>query len=286
MTIRPNAHKLPASNRKRNRACTLLLSALASALGTSLAWALASTPVLAKTAAPAIPVFVEESLDNNGRQLPLGQNSQTILNFIARESGLRLEVVRLPWNRALLKAAQGEGLVYGISKNRERLQVYAYSQPILTARVWAITYGEPRPNLQTASDLKGKVISIGRGVSHGMAFEEARKNIFRVEEDPASQAARFKKLMAQRCDAMLFSFNRFMRPEEVESHLQKNMLPGFKDPVFNGKVFYASQKPLFLDTIHIASAKGHFHNELETIDRVIQQAEKNGELSRLTDSAP
>lgn len=286
MTTRPDAHRPPVCARTHTLACTLLLSALASALGAARALGVADGPVHAKATAVSIPVFVEESLDNNGRQLPLGKNSQTILNFIARESGLRLEVVRLPWNRALLKAAQGEGLVYGISKNRERLQVYAYSQPILTAKVWAITYGEPRPNLQTASDLKGKVISIGRGVSHGMAFEEARKHIFRVEEDPASQAARFKKLMAQRCDAMLFSFNQFVRPEEVESHLQKNMLPGFKDPAFNGKVFYASQKPLFLDTIHIASSKGHFNNELETIDRVIQQAEKSGELNRLTDSAP
>lgn len=286
MTTRPNVHRPPACAHRRNLACSLLLSTLASSVGIALTLSLASIPAPVKAAAVSIPVFVEESLDNNGRQLPLGQNSQTILNFIARESGLRLEVVRLPWNRALLKAAQGEGLVYGISKNRERLKVYAYSQPILTAKVWAITYGEPRPNLQSASDLKGKVISIGRGVSHGMAFEEARKTIFRVEEDPASQAARFKKLMAQRCDAMLFSFNQFVRPEEVESHLQKSMLPGFKDPIFNGKVFYASQKPLFLDTIHIASGKGHFHNELETIDRVIQQAEKSGELARLTDSAP
>ncbi len=278
MTIR-STDRTPVQTPATSARLRLLASALLLAT-------LASAPLAAVAAAKAIPIFVEESLDHNGRQLPLGKNSQTVLDFIARQSGLRLEVVRLPWNRALLKAAQGEGLVYGISKNRERLQVYTYSQPILTAKVWAITYGEPRPNLQSPADLKGKVISIGRGVSHGMAFEEARKSIFRVEEDPASQAARFKKLMARRCDAMLFSFNQFNRAEEVESHLQKNMLPDFKDPAFNGKVFYASTKPLFLDTIHIATAKGHFRHELETIDRAILQAEKSGELGRLTEAAP
>jgi hypothetical protein len=228
-----------------------------------------------------IPVFLQETLDTKGNLQPATQGLLKFFQFLERETGLRFEPVSVPWNRAKLMTLDGKGIVWGFSKSPERLQSYRYSETVLESRIWGIAYGEPRLRLRSVADLQGKVVSIERGVSHGMAFELAKDKVFKIGEDSAQAAARFRKLIAKRSDVLLWGLAQFDRPELLVEYLHKTYIPGLRDPELLNKTFYVSDTPLFYDSIHFASAKGQFENEMQKIDTAIKRGFKTGELKRL-----
>jgi ABC-type amino acid transport substrate-binding protein len=130
-------------------------------------------------------------------------------------------------------------------------------------------------------DLRGKTISIGRGFSHGLEFDEARGKIFLVEEDSASVAARFKKIVARRSDLMLWPVRQMETSREVEDYVNKVLIPQASDHELRDKKFDVSDKPMFYDTVHFASAKGKHQDVIERIDRAIERGIKNGELAKV-----
>ncbi len=237
-------------------------------------FAIAKTPKV-------VPLFLQETLDKDGRQLPIEKNLQRLLIYFEQESGLRFERHLLPWNRAQRMTKDGEGIIYGFSRSPQRLLDYNFSIPVVTERVWAITYGEPKPNFQSAADLKGKTVSIGRGFSHGMEFEQARNVIFTVQEDSALEAARFKKLVVKHSEVMLWPVRELERVDQVEVYLQKNLIPSFNDPELNDKIFNVSAQPMFYDTVHFASVKGKYEAEIELLNKVIRRGSKNGSLAKV-----
>ena len=228
-----------------------------------------------------VPLYLQETLDSRGQQLPIDKKLNRLLMYFERESGLRFERHLLPWNRAQLMTKDGGGIIFGFSKSPARLLAYHYSLPVVSDRVWAITYGEPKPNFQTAADLKGRTVSIGRGFSHGLEFEQAKNVIFTVQEDSALAAARFKKLIARHSDVMLWPIRELERSEQIEEYLQKTLIPSFHDPELNDRVFNVSSQPMFYDTSHFASAKGKYEAEIAKLDEVIRRGTKNGELAKM-----
>lgn len=228
-----------------------------------------------------IPLFLQETLDRNGHQLPVEKNLERLLRYFERESGLHFELRLLPWNRAQLLAKNGDGIIYGFSRSPQRLIDYHFSMPVVTERIWAITYGEPKPNFRSAADLKGKTISIGRGFSHGMEFEQAKNVLFTVQEDSAQASARFKKLVARHSEVMLWPVRELERSGQVERYLQEKLLPSFHDPELIGKTFSVSRQPMFYDTVHFAGAKGRYEAEIKKLDEVIKRGSKNGQLAKV-----
>lgn len=257
----------------------LLLGLMLSYSVTTLSFAAAdTTQVSIKT----IPIYLQETLDTKGNLQPTTQGLLKFLQFLERETGLRFEPVSVPWNRAKLMTLEGKGIVWGFSKSPERLQSYRYSETVLESRIWGIAYGEPRLQLRSVADLQGKVVSIERGVSHGMAFELAKDKVFKIGEDSAQAAARFRKLIAKRSDVLLWGLAQFDRPELLVEYLHKIYIPSLRDPELLNKTFYVSDIPLFYDSIHFASAKGKFESEMQKIDTAIKRGVKTGELKRLT----
>ena len=230
---------------------------------------------------PTIKLFLQESLDIHGRQLPLDRDLEAILIYFERESGIHFDKQLLPWNRAQLMAQNGDGIIFGISKSPERLKLYHFSIPVVSEKIWAITYGDPRPNFQSMEDLRGKTVSIGRGFSHGMDFEKAKNVVFQVQEDSASSAARFKKLMNRRSDIMLWPVRQLQRANQVEAYLRDQLIPSFNDPELTGKTFYVSARPVFYDTTHFAAATGKYEAEMEKLNGVIRKGTANGKLTKL-----
>ena len=240
---------------------------------------IAATPV---AAAPlAVKLYWPENLDDNGVQIPNTRQITELFNYFEREAGLKLTIVALPWKRAQLEVRQGSGIIYGFSKSSERLAQYRFSQPVTTLHIWAISYGTPQANFAEVSDLKGKIIASGLGLSHGLEYEKARETIFTVQEDYASDRDRFKRLVAKRSDVILIPFTQHIHRERVDDFINHTMIPGFKDPEFNDRHFDISINPIFYDTIHFASGKGHFDEVMDKIDKAIQQGVKNGSLPKL-----
>ena len=149
-------------------------------------------PFACNAAESPVRLFLQESLDSEGKQIALNPKLMEILAYFERQTGFKFEPIILPWKRAQSETLEGKGIIYGFSRSSERLKVYDFSLPVITERVWGITYGRPKPNYRKAEDLRNKIVSTGRGFSHGMEFDQARDVIFKVQEDSASTVARFR----------------------------------------------------------------------------------------------
>jgi polar amino acid transport system substrate-binding protein len=228
-----------------------------------------------------VRLFLQESLDVEGKQVPLDPKLLEILSYLERETGLKFEPIILPWKRAQFETLEGKGIIYGFSRSPERVKLYFFSVPLITEKVWGISYGSPKPHYKTVQDLRGKIVSTGRGFSHGMEFDQARDVIFKVQEDSASTIARFKKLVAKRSDLMVWPVRGYQRHNEVEEYINQVIIKNSNDPELQGKHFDISDQPLFYDTTHFASVKGKYEDVIAKIDKAIKRGTKNGSLVKV-----
>jgi ABC-type amino acid transport substrate-binding protein len=235
---------------------------------------LAATPV-------HITLYQPENLDAKGQQIPSTPQIAKIFKYFERETGLKFDIVVLPWKRAQLEAKHGRGILYGFSKSTERLEHYRFSQPVITFHVWAISYGKANSPYAKLSDLKGKNVISGLGLSHGEEYENAKNNVFIVQEDFISYRERFRKLVHKRSDVLFIPFHQNDNREQVEKFVNLKMVPEFKDPELGRQNFDISINPIFDDTIHFASAKTHFDGALNKIDKAIKKGMKTGVLPKL-----
>lgn len=228
-----------------------------------------------------VRLFLQENLDTQGRQIPLEPKLVEILAYFERETKLKFEPVILPWKRAQVETLDGKGIIYGFSLSKERLLAYHFSKPVITEKVWGITYGAPKPVFKKLEDLRGKTVSIGRGFSHGMEFDEARDVLFSVQETSASTSARFKMLMAKRSDLMLWPVRQFETSRQVENYVNNRLIAESGDPLLVNQHFDVSAQPIFYDTVHFASAKGRFEDVIEKLNRAIDYGTKSGALKKV-----
>lgn len=228
-----------------------------------------------------VSLYVQETLDAAGHQLPDSPGIHQFIVYFEREAQVRFQLNHLPWNRAKSMVAEGQGIIWGFSKNTERLARFDFSEPVLVSNIWAIVYGKPNTALTALTDLKGLTISVERGVSHGMDFEMARGKIFKVDEDAASAPIRFRKLKAGRSDALLWGLVQFDEHVAIQEYIQKKYIPSMNDPYLRGKDFYVSTRPIFHDSLHFASAKGKFSEEIQRLNKAIKRGLKSGELSKI-----
>lgn len=228
-----------------------------------------------------VRLFLQENLDAEGKQIPLDPKLHEILAYFERETRLKFEPIILPWKRAQFETLDGKGIIYGFSRSPERIKQYYFSVPVITEKVWGVTYGRPKPNYKSVQDLRGKIVSTGRGFSHGMEFDQARDVIFTVQEDSASTISRFKKLMAKRSDLMVWPVRGYQHHDEVEEYINRVVVKESNDPELKGKHFDVSDLPLFYDTTHFASAKGKYEDVIAKIDKAIMRGTKNGSLAKV-----
>ncbi|MBC3872834.1 transporter substrate-binding domain-containing protein [Undibacterium sp. LX15W] len=226
-----------------------------------------------------VRLFLQENLDQQGKQQALDPKLTEILAYFERETGLKFEPVILPWKRAQLETLHGDGIIYGFSRSAERLRLYHFSQPVVVERIWGVTYGSPKPVYKSVEDLRGKVVSTGRGFSHGMEFDRASNVIFTVQEDSSSTVARFKKLMAKRSDLMVWPVRGFEHAKDVEAYVNRTVVQDSNDPELAGRHFDVTDRPLFYDTTHFASTKGRYEDVIAKIDKAIARGNKNGSLA-------
>ncbi len=243
---------------------------------------LAQSGMSAQAQTPSvIPVYLREERDSQGRLLPVHVNTRRLFDFFSQQTGLQFELRSLPWARAQWMTRNGHGLIWAFSKSLQRLAEFDYSQTLLVAPIWGVAYREPRLQIHQLEDLRGKVVSVERGVSHGLEFEAARGKVFVTDEDVASEASRFKKLVAGRSEVLLWGSRRFYRADELERYLNREFIPSLHDPELNQKYFYVSSQALFSDTLHIACAKGQWRAVMQQIDLAINLGLKSGELTRI-----
>ncbi|WP_158218846.1 substrate-binding periplasmic protein [Roseateles aquatilis] len=168
----------------------------------------AQRPAHVAGAAPAATPFPPASVDEG--PIKLGISDQThkpfvlpLLKLIADAAGLSWELMPLPWPRALLGAELGQQLVFGLSRSPARDNIFVYSQPVFVSRGWLVVPAAKPFKFDKPADLRGRTLCVARGASYGRAFDEGRRQLFRVETSGNDLETRARMLMMGRCDAML-----------------------------------------------------------------------------------
>lgn len=231
--------------------------------------------------AQSVNLYYPEILNAKGKQIPLTPQVNKVFQYFEREAGLKFSIVFLPWKRAQLEVLKGNGIIYGFSKSSERLESFRFSLPVINLPVWAISYGPENAKLSELKDLKAKVVTTSVGITHGIEYDRARNTIFTVQEDLLSYQERFRKLISRRSDIIFVPFTMHVSREQIEQAINQKIVPGFNDPELSGRTFNVSLNPIFLDTIHFASAKAQQQDVMDKIDVAIERGVKNGSLPKL-----
>ena len=220
-----------------------------------------------------IPLLIWQLTDQMNQPLPAKPVIQRIVDYLSQKSGIHFRLQGYPWNRALKLANEGVAPIWGLSVTPERAQHFVYSHAIYESNVWMLvkkSFATPIPNLAA---LAGKRVSIFRGVSYGAEFDAAKNHLFQVEEDSDNLRARVAKLLAGRCDVMLYA-NHHRNVEQVILEL--------KESGFDPQQLKVLDNPLLSEPAYIAISKEKIATfPMEELNRVIDTGRRNGEIMRL-----
>ena len=231
-------------------------------------------------ARPNVVLLMSEELDSKGAVIPLSGEVVELLRYLEQHTRLKFEVRRYPWKRAVENAAMGEGLIFGISKTRERLRSFKFSAPIFTDQALLVTLCRAKFNFNVINDLKGKTIGIVRGTSYGEEFDRLSNVLFKVEDDTSNNLGRFKKLSMRRMDAFLL-YSSSAHIGRLETYFNQQYMAEFGDKQADSKLFCILPKPVSSIDIHIAMRLDGDASLLQKIDKAILQGHHDGELARI-----
>ncbi|MFZ6759434.1 substrate-binding periplasmic protein [Undibacterium sp. Ji50W] len=205
----------------------------------------------------------------------------TLFEFIERDQGIKIQHVRYPWPRALIAAENGEGVLFGVSKTRERERLFHFSLPVHSKYIFLVTRSDATFKFNSLVDLKGKTIGMPRGISLGDDFDALKDNFFTVEPDNNAPVSRVYKLLFRRMDVAVFS-SLSKNPRELGARLQKirDAHDGGMPPMDKVQLSVLP-KPLMIDTMHFAVRSDKDDGIINKLNVAIQKARKKGLLEEL-----
>lgn len=187
---------------------------------------LALAPVTSRAAPPQhVPLLLGDALDAQGRQKPMKPWRRQLFSYLEQELNIVFDIKRYPWPRVERNARDGAGLVFGLPKTGERLRDLRYSDAAGSTTLWLVTRSDATFPFATLDDLRGKTVGAVRGYTYGEEFERRRNQVFRVEDDIASRAARLQRLLLKRVDAVLLVQPGWESAPEVEAELRAFIAP-------------------------------------------------------------
>ncbi|WP_394781850.1 substrate-binding periplasmic protein [Undibacterium sp.] len=228
-----------------------------------------------------VNMLVGEMKNEQGTSIPLLKEWRRIFNVVEQGIGVEFDIRIYPWPRALANAREGEGLVFGLAKTRERSQVFHFTEPVFASYVWLVTRSDSAFAFNGVSDLKGKSVGVVRGVSYGDEFDQQKNKVFRLEEDNASLSSRLQKLERRRMDVMLFS-HRESNPDEVAAIINRFIADQMNSQSFtSGTSFTVLRRPLQAVDIYFAIKADKDDGIIDKMNGAIIRAKKSGEISRI-----
>jgi len=126
-----------------------------------------------------------------------------LLTEISKRSGIELEVVAIPWKRALLELDAGQAGIGALYKNSDRIKKYDFSNKLFDEVQIVYVRSGHEFTFTGVGSLKGKTVGVIRGWSYGDEFDAAVKSGNITTEEVSSDEQNFKKLILGRIDAMI-----------------------------------------------------------------------------------
>ncbi|MCH8618317.1 transporter substrate-binding domain-containing protein [Undibacterium sp. TS12] len=235
---------------------------------------------IAAQVSKSVVLLMSEELDGKGQVIPIRTEIMEVLHALEQRAGLKFEIRRYPWKRALENAANGEGLIFGISKTRERLHNFTFSTPIFADQSLLVTLCNAKFQFNSLNDLKGKTIGIVRGTSYGEEFDRLSNVLFKVEDDTGNIPGRFQKLVMGRMDAFLY-YSSATNIRQLENRLNQQYAAEFTGKQTNAALFCILPKPVSSVDIHIAIRPDLDRGLMEKLDRAIVRSREDGVLARI-----
>ena len=228
-----------------------------------------------------VPILVPEQKGERDQILPISTTSLQLFNYLEKATKLKLDVRRYPWQRVLHNAENGEGLIFGISKTPERLQIFDYSLAVYSDKIWLVARCEDKMQFKDIADLRNKTIGIVKGSTAGEHFDSAVNVIFKAEYNNSNLAGRFLKLYQRRMDAFLLYEPRsnYKRVQKELNQMYAVDLDEYRRDKLD--VFCILPKPVATIDAYFAISKQADKTVLEKINRALIQARRSGELDRI-----
>lgn len=130
-----------------------------------------------------------------------GEPAGVLVDFLkqlSKKTGDEYVVRLLPWKRAYEAALRGEGAIMGLSLTSERREFFEFSEPLHYNDLQLVVHKDRKFVFRRLSDLKGKIIGGGLGVSYGEAVDTAlQQGLFSMERDTDATERVFKVLQGR-----------------------------------------------------------------------------------------
>ena len=195
-----------------------------------------------------------------------------ILREVEARTGLVFDIRLMPWKRAYMNALDGQGGIFGLSRNKKRLNLFDFSEVQYVEELRLVVLKGNEFTYRTIDDLKGKTLGVTRGASYGDEFDRAKGQVFTPSED-SSPVCRLRMLLAGRIDAALIGPGEaalnfaLARDKKLSEHRDRFvMLP-----------------PSFVrDDNYIGFAKAMQRTEtLDRINRALRELQRDGVIEQI-----
>lgn len=228
-----------------------------------------------------ISILMSEQRDGRFQLLPLQSPVAHLLKYMEEALRRKINIKFYPWKRVLHNGENGEGIIFGIYKTKEREQIFTFSEPVYSDYVYLVTRCDDAFSFKTIADLKGKTIGMSPGASAGEEFDREVGVSIKPEFNSSSMAGQFSKLYQKRVDAFLY----FEFSNDIE-HMQKDINQRYAIQFDEYKekkkdIFCVIPKPLVNQDNYFAISKKQDRSTLNEIDQVILNARRNGDLTRI-----
>ena len=227
-----------------------------------------------------VTLLISEEVDLQGRPLPASPATSTLLQNLSEASQIRFRIRPYPWKRALEKAYEGEGLLFGASPTPERESRLLFSDAVYSERVSVVTLCEKTFPFKQIRDFKGKTLGVVNGTSYGTEFDRLSHSLFSVENDTSRLPGRLAKLKEGRMDAILI-YTRSNDAQTIAAQVNQQYRQAFPKTSPASAAFCVLPNPVSVVSIHFAIRYEADDGIISSINQGLRKLQQQGMLQRI-----
>jgi len=190
-----------------------------------------------------------------------------LIRAIFLHAGIDVEIVAVPWKRAIENLDANKGGVAGIYKNLERQKKYFFSEPLHVERLMLYHHREIALKPDDIEDLRGQTVGVIRGWSYGDQIDDARKRGVFTASEASGDEQNFQMLALGRIDSVIAigeAGDVWVKRLGLGDQVLRSLNPIRENPTFI--VFNRSSPTISM---------------MATINRSIEELRENGTLQRI-----
>ncbi|WP_404421717.1 substrate-binding periplasmic protein [Thalassospira australica] len=191
-----------------------------------------------------------------------------LIRTIFLHAGIDVDIVAVPWKRAIENLDANKGGVAGIYKNLERQKKYFFSDPIHVERLMFYQRQDAFSDPGDIDDLRGQTVGVIRGWSYGDEIDNARKRGVFTASEASGDEQNFQMLELGRVDTVIAiaeAGSVWVKRLKLDDTVTRSTEPVRENPTYI--VFNRASPAISMMT---------------AINRSIEELRENGTLQRIT----